>query len=36
MIGTLLSSFGLYSILTRLGHMAEIPAIENFVQSFHV
>lgn len=33
MIGTILSSFGLYNVLTRLGHIAEIPAIENFIQS---
>lgn len=35
MISTILSSYGLYNVLTRLGQMAEIPAIENFVQSFH-
>lgn len=27
------SSFGLYNILTRLGQIAEIPALEQFIQS---
>lgn len=36
MITAILSLFGLYNILTRLGQMAEIPAVEQFIQSLPI